>query len=562
MSRFFLLCFCLLLFPRLNIAQVCFKNNYSLNIGTSPFSICNGDFNNDGNIDIATANDGSASISVLLGNGLGSFSLFKEFKTISGGRPNSIICSDFNKDSNLDLAFTNKIIGFNSKLSVVFGDGSGNFLNEVNLIIQNSPVNLVAQDFNNDKNVDIAVLNASSGNISLFFGDGKNGFVPQKFLQITYLEPVNTIVSVDFNSDSILDLAVSHGANSTGSEGGIYFMMGDGIGGFSRPIDYLTDIRPFFLISNDFNNDFKQDLAAIMRDKTDKATVLVLLNDGKGVFSLKDTIALTNYSSHLISGDFNADGNIDLASSNNFYSTVTFLSGKGDGTFGDLAMFNSGKGTDAISSGDFNGDGKIDIVVGNQNSEDKITILTNSTPSINLNPIEKLIDINSQPILLNGTPNGGLFSGPGVVDNKFTPQSAGLGRKIILYTYSPSADCIVKSYLSTVVYDTVGNVCSVYDTLKIKINFSSGVNINKSNTVNIFPNPTHDILIIDYGDFNMMNGYWVTISDLTGRKVFSQTINTNKTELQINSILSRGIYILELLDPNLKLIQSKKIVIE
>ncbi len=74
-------------------------------MGSYPFSVAAGDFNGDGKVDLAVANEGSNSVSVLLGNGDGTFAAAQNFAT--GVNPWSVAVSDFNGDGKLDLAVAN-----------------------------------------------------------------------------------------------------------------------------------------------------------------------------------------------------------------------------------------------------------------------------------------------------------------------------------------------------------------------------------------------------------------------------------------------------------------------
>src|SRR5208283_1060890 len=107
---------------------VCFSSATSFTAGTysttaNPYFVCNADFNNDGETDLATANYGSNDVSVLLGTGTGSFSTATHFT--AGTNPYSICSADFNMDGNADLAVAN-YNGSNS-VSILLGTGTGGF---------------------------------------------------------------------------------------------------------------------------------------------------------------------------------------------------------------------------------------------------------------------------------------------------------------------------------------------------------------------------------------------------------------------------------------------------
>ncbi len=74
-------------------------------VGTDPFSVAIGDFNNDGKPDLAVANDNSNNVSILLGTGAGSFGAATNFAV--GANPRSVAIGDFNGDGKTDLAVAN-----------------------------------------------------------------------------------------------------------------------------------------------------------------------------------------------------------------------------------------------------------------------------------------------------------------------------------------------------------------------------------------------------------------------------------------------------------------------
>src|SRR5258707_4853959 len=113
---------CLLFAAAAHAQAVSFIARLEFGAGGSPSSVAVGDFNGDGVLDLAVANNGSNNVSVLLGNGDGSFQVARSFS--AGGSPSSVAVGDFNGDGVLDLAVAHH--GSNN-VSVLLGNGDGCF---------------------------------------------------------------------------------------------------------------------------------------------------------------------------------------------------------------------------------------------------------------------------------------------------------------------------------------------------------------------------------------------------------------------------------------------------
>ncbi|MBV8269011.1 MAG: VCBS repeat-containing protein, partial [Planctomycetaceae bacterium] len=90
--------------------------------GLKPSALVAGDFRGDGRTDLAVANQGSDDVSVLLGNGDGTFQKAVQYATGTG--PDALVAGDFRGDGRTDLAVANQ--GSND-VSVLLGNGDGTF---------------------------------------------------------------------------------------------------------------------------------------------------------------------------------------------------------------------------------------------------------------------------------------------------------------------------------------------------------------------------------------------------------------------------------------------------
>ena len=189
-------------------------------------------------------------------------------------------------------------------------------------------------------------------------------------------------------------------------------------------------------------------------------------------------------------------------------------------------------------------------------------VTVNPKPVVTLNTFNNVVYKTSSPIQLIGNPSGGTYVGENVIGSIFTPANGTLGKKIITYNYTSLQGCSGSVSQNTIIADTVGNVCSTYDTLKIKVKFTLGLYANTINTIKFYPNPTNDILNIDNGNFQAMTGYSIKIVSLTGAVVYNQPITSQQVQISMNQFATKGLYIAQIVDSSNIIVDSKKIILE
>jgi VCBS repeat protein len=199
----------LLLASGVSAQEVSFIEHRDFAVGAFPTSVAVGDFNGDGVQDLAVANFNSNNVSVLLGNGDGSFQAARNFGV--GFNPVSVAVGDFNCDGVQDLAVAN----FNSaNVSVLLGNGDGSFRAAQNFAVGTLPSSVAVGDFNGDGVQDLAVANSGleevsgSANVSVLLGNGDGSFQGARNFAAGSL-PYSVAVG-DFNGDGLPDLAVAN----------------------------------------------------------------------------------------------------------------------------------------------------------------------------------------------------------------------------------------------------------------------------------------------------------------------------------------------------------------
>ncbi|PYT68404.1 MAG: hypothetical protein DMG39_21320 [Acidobacteria bacterium] len=339
--------------------------------GTNSNGLIAADFDGDGKLDLAIANSGDNTVTIMLGNGDGTFSVQPNLGTgnASGSGPNSLIAGDFNNDGKLDLAFANFASGTPSDVSVFLGNGDGTFQAGVTYAVGNGPFSLVTGDFNRDGKLDLAVANQNDHNVSILLGNGDGTFQAQKDYAAgpTGVKDASDIALGDFNGDGKLDLAVTNPSTDQ-----VSILLGQGDGTFQAPTGYSTGAsgsHPIAVSAADFNGDGKLDLAVTTLNTRN---IAILIGNGDGTFqnqvSYPTTTGVSIGPVAVATGDFNGDGKLDVAITNQGDNSVSILLGNGDGTFQPVLEFATGTTATGVAAGDFNRDGRLDVAVANQTS--------------------------------------------------------------------------------------------------------------------------------------------------------------------------------------------------
>ena len=368
---------------------------HDFTVGNAPVAVAVADFNGDGRLDLVVADSKpgvvagktAGTISILLGVGDGTFGTHTDVDITAGASPpvvavpSAVVLGDFNGDGNQDIAVTDSA---NNNVTILLGDGHGNFFAPVTYPTGIKPVALLATDIDGDGALDLAVVNqgdgTAPGSVSILLGKkdaatGKpNGTFGTKTDYTVGILP-EAIASAEFNGDGRPDLAVTNFGSSSGSGGNsVSVLLQNTDHTFSAKGPFGTGRGPQGVTTGDFNHDGRQDLA--VANQTD-GTVSILLGNGDETFGAHTDFAAGTGPVGIAAALFNG-ANLDLVVADQTGNALSVLLGNTDGSFTAPLSVPTGNGPVAVAAADFNADGLVDVVSANEASN-SVTITLNTT---------------------------------------------------------------------------------------------------------------------------------------------------------------------------------------
>ncbi len=352
--------------------------NYPIDAG--PVSVVVGDFNSDGVPDLVTPNFQANSVSVLLGNGDGTF---QAVRNSAANKVLNLAAGDFNRDGRLDLAI--ETLGEypffeDSSVSIMLGNGDGTFQAPYRVASNGTPV---VGDLNGDGNLDLAVafIDFSDHLVGVLLGNGDGTF--QRGGNFNTGGTPGGPTLGDLNGDGKLDLVATNINRDS-----VIVMLGNGDGSLGTAVHITAGRFPGSVALADFNGDGRLDVVATNRLSflsSFRSTVSVLLGNGDGSFRTAvqyDVGPILSQPQTVVVGDFNGDGIPDLGAfvtsvQPGSRNVVSVLLGRGDGSFQSAGSVDVNIGAQAVAAADFNGDGFTDLATASGFFEGTVSVLLN-----------------------------------------------------------------------------------------------------------------------------------------------------------------------------------------
>jgi hypothetical protein len=288
-------------------------------VGKNPTSVTTADFNQDGLTDLIVTNIGNDSLSILFGNGDGSFKEPRQL--LVSVEPRALALQDYNGDGRTDIAVA---CAGSDQIVLFLGLAGGRFSEGQRYLVQRTPISIAAGDVNGDQKPDLAVA-LRNDKIAVFLGNGDGTFTAGP--RYEYGDTPTSIALADLTRDGKLDLIVTNGGPMSNA---VSIWTGNGDGTFRDPVDYRTGKRPLGVSFADFNNDRKTDLLVINGERD---SFVVFLGNGNGTFQDGKESGADAGPVHGLAGDFDGDRLADVAIVNIQSNDLSILFGKGDGTF-------------------------------------------------------------------------------------------------------------------------------------------------------------------------------------------------------------------------------------
>ncbi len=337
-------------------------------VGAAPRAIATADFDGDGFDDLATANANSNNVSILFGNGDGTFGSAVNYA--AGTEPSSVAAGYLDNDLNVDLAVAN----FESDdVSILINDGSGVFEAPQSYptgITGASPRSVCIVELNGAGLADLAVANVDADSVAVLINNGDGTFPDPVTYGLGIGASPWSIVSADLDGDTWNDLAVANSGTDN-----VSVLTNNQDGTFAVPATYSVGNSPRALVAADFDGLSGPDLAVANYSDHD---VSILDNNGDGTFGVPTDYPAGSAPRGICSVDLDTDTDLDLAVVNYTSGTLSIFMNQGDGTFDPAVSYAVGNGPTSVCSADFDQDGDNDLAVTNIN-DNNVSVLLNGT---------------------------------------------------------------------------------------------------------------------------------------------------------------------------------------
>jgi hypothetical protein len=412
--------------------QLALGQNYAgaVNYGAhvQPLGIAKGDFNRDGNLDVVVADSASASLSLFLGNGDGTFG--NAIPIAVGSIPFSLATADFNGDGNLDIVVS---LQSASTFQVMYGNGNGTFQTPITVPVFGGTIGqIVIADFNGDHNPDLAI--ATAGGIAVVM-DSSNGGLGQSFTAAPS-STIDALAVADINGDGRPDfIGIADSTDANGTPGGSVFVaLGNGDGTFQAPTSISQFIGiPAGIAVGDINKDGLLDIVVSNFGGTIgggggggglgctpricppqdvppppplpiniPGSILVFLQQSDRTFRAGNRLLADGNPGYIALADLNGDGFLDIADASSSVNAILVNLGHGDGTFSAPNSLALPSLPAVIAPGSYTNNVAVDLAVTDPSTNEISVFVNQGANSLSLASSSNPSQV-AQPVILTAT---------------------------------------------------------------------------------------------------------------------------------------------------------------
>ncbi len=361
-------------------------------VGFQPHRVVVGDFNGDTLLDIVTANEILSDITLRTGNGNGFFAPITTTVPTGFGAPRDLIATDLDGNGTLDLAVVNEK---DEDVTVMLGNGDGTFPDVENIAGVHGPAAVEALDYDLDGDLDLVLFGESDGHVVLT-GDGSGRFEGVRHFQVgefeaeilvadmdrdgvddvlvhdrdrfdvllgartgplsqaTYPHPTHRASLGDFDGDGFQDVLIQ----DTSFTDTLSVLLNAGDGTLEPPLSFQLDHLSHF--AEDVNGDLLTDIVMTHHPTQSPGPLSVSICNGDGTFAAPTYYAASDWFNAFLLEDLNADGFVDALYG--IDETIHVRLNAGDGTFGAEASYPMVEHVRRLLALDVAGGSELDLV--------------------------------------------------------------------------------------------------------------------------------------------------------------------------------------------------------
>jgi hypothetical protein len=286
----------------------------------------------------------------------------------AGNGPQSVFCADLDGDGDLDLAVANYS---SDNVSIFKNNGNGTFYLDSNYAVGDGPYSVFCADLDTFPGLDLAVAYCRCG-VSILMNNGDGTFQPK--VDYPAGDYPTSVFCADLDGDGDVDLAVADY-----NLGNVSILMNNGVGTFQPKVDYQASATLYSVFCADLDTFPGLDLATASRNSN---CIVILTNNGDGTFARDSAYDVLAYPLSVFCGDLDGDTDLDLAVGYDMgNNVVSILKNNGDGTFQPKVDYGIGSRAASVFCADLDGDGDLDLAVSNY-YDNNVSILKNNGDGI------------------------------------------------------------------------------------------------------------------------------------------------------------------------------------